>query len=95
MDYETMRLVGELLISGFAGILWWNFRGLVFEQAANKKDVSDLRTALSDLRLLMATDYVKHSDMEKLLSKIDDMSDRFDNKFEKVFDLIGQKADKS
>lgn len=88
MDYELLRLFCELLVSGFAAVLWWNFRGLAAEMALSKKE-------LVDLRLLVATDYVKHSDIEKLIDKIDDLSDRFDNKFERVFDLIGQKADKS
>ena len=87
MDYELLRLISELLVTGFAAILWWNFRGLAAEVAVSKKE-------LIDLRLLVATDYVRYIDMEKLIDKIDDLSERFDNKFERVFDLIGQKADK-
>lgn len=87
MDYELLRLACELLVSGFAAILWWNFRGLAGEVAVSKKE-------LVELRLLIATDYVRHSDIDKLIGKIDDLSDRFDSKFERVFNLIGRKADR-
>ena len=93
-DYELLRLAFELLVSGFAAVLWWNFRALNAQvlEANNKQDL--LHKDYNDLRYLIATEYVKHSDLDKLNDKIDGMASRVENKLEKIFDLIDRKADK-
>lgn len=87
-EFETIRVIVELLIAALATVLWWNFRTL---KAELREEVLAREAVNKDLQkhmLHVAETYATNSDLKGFIEAVFKKLDRIEDK-------IDQKADKT
>ena len=84
MDMETAFKIALTLISALGGFMLRNISKRLDDL---QKSDEDLKNDLHRVEVLVAGDYVKHSDLEKVLAPIS-------TQLQKIYDKLDSKADK-
>lgn len=87
MDLEFLRWFLGLVVAGFCGVLWWNFRGMA-------TDLKEQKAEFAKHQLYVANHCAKHSDLEKTASSFERVVERIESKLDQLFARIDSKADK-
>jgi len=84
MDFETAFKIALTLISALGGFM---LRTISKRLDDLQKSDEELKSDLHRVEVLVAGDYVKHADLEKVLAPIS-------TQLQKIFDKLDAKADK-
>lgn len=86
-DMEPVRLMIELLVTGFAGVLSWNFRVLKAEVRESAVSLRETDKDLQAYKLHVAEHYATSTDMKSLIEavfkKLDRIEEKLDGKADK------------
>lgn len=87
-DFETIRMVLELLLAALATVLFWNFKTLKAELREEVLSREGLNRDLQDHKLHVAETYATNTDMrgfiEAVFKKLDRIEDKIDQKADKT-----------
>jgi hypothetical protein len=86
-DLQTFRWALDLLLLGFATVLWFLLRKLI-------SDVGAITKALADYKLHVAENYVTQSSLSKSMDALAGSIGEVFRKLERIEDKLDGKADK-
>jgi hypothetical protein len=86
-EFETVRVVVELLVTALATILFWNFRSLKIELREEVIAREGVNRDLQEHKLHVAETYATNTDLrgfiEAVFKKLDRIEDKIDQKADK------------
>lgn len=84
---DTIANVATWILGGLLSVIGWFVAG-------NMKRVVDLETALNDHKVKIAETYVSRQTLQDMLAPIMDELRKIDRTQERLFEALGEKADK-
>lgn len=87
MENDLIHWLVEAGVGGFAGVIWWAFRGIA-------QKVSEHETNFAKFQLEVVRDYAKKDDIKDAVIQVEKSVERIEQKMDRIFDLIDRKADK-
>lgn len=84
MEPEIIRTAFEMLLAGFAGVLWYLLRKVIADIRELEKSMRDQAKEFSDYKLHVSETFVHHDTFKRIEDKLDKLFERIDRKADKA-----------